>query len=223
MKVKSIIAMTAFVFAGPALAQNKPVLENMPASNKKKVAITESKYALDVQASSAKWEGHKVASSHQGTVAFKEGEFVAKKGNKLTGKVVVDLNTITNQDLTDKDYNAKLVGHLKSEDFFDVAKHPTAEFKITQLNEVHNFVEGQPNAIVTGVFTIRGKTSKPKKLMMFYTPNENGFEVTGKIQIDRTEHGLKYNSKKFFSIEKLGDKLIKDTFDVDLKIVAKKV
>ena len=35
-------------------------------------------------------------------------------------------------DLTDKEYNGKLIGHLKSDDFFGVEKHPTATFVATK-------------------------------------------------------------------------------------------
>lgn len=202
---------------------NKPLLDLKPNNAKKsKKEVVEIKFTLDPQASSVKWQGHKVAYSHHGTVDFKSGEFVMKNGVLKSGTAVVDLNTIKDEDLTDPEYNAKLVNHLKSEDFFDVKSHPYAEFRLLGFNEVHNIIEGKPNAIVKGEFIIRGKTSKVQDIMMFYTPNENGFELTGKMSIDRTKHGLKYNSQKFFSIKKLGDKMIKDIFDLDIKVVAKK-
>ena len=33
------------------------------------------------------------------------------------------MTTIKDEDITDKDMNAKLMGHLKSDDFFSVEKH----------------------------------------------------------------------------------------------------
>ncbi len=45
---------------------------------------------------------------------------------------------------------AKLVGHLKSDDFFKVAKYPTSKFEITNIIET----SGKYNAKVTGNLTI---------------------------------------------------------------------
>ena len=43
---------------------------------------------------------------------------------------IIDMSTITNTDLEDAEYNAKLVNHLKSDDFFGVEKFPTAKLEI---------------------------------------------------------------------------------------------
>ena len=44
--------------------------------------------------------------------------------------------TITNVDLKGTDGAGKLVGHLKSADFFDVATYPTSKFVITKVEEI---------------------------------------------------------------------------------------
>ena len=46
--------------------------------------------------------------------------------------------------------------------------------------------------------------------------------MKGKLIIDRTAYGLKYNSKKFFDAKALGDKIIDDNFEVDVNLIAKK-
>jgi polyisoprenoid-binding protein YceI len=89
------------------------------------------------------------------------------------------------------------------------------------FTEVQNFAPGSPNAFAKGDLTIRGIT-KPAEVKFFFTPGENGFEAKGKLVIDRTKFGLKYNSKQFFDMKKLGDKLIDDNFEVDLNLVAKR-
>jgi polyisoprenoid-binding protein YceI len=184
-------------------------------------APTVTKANLDVAASTASWTGKKVSGTHTGKVAFKEGTFVYKKNKLSKGEVKIDLNSITNDDVKDAEYNKKLVDHLKGEDFFDAGKHPVATFKINSFSEIHNIIEGQPNLEAKGTLTIRGVT-KPYTTKVFFTPNETGFGVKGKIMIDRTQFGLKYNSKKFFDLKKLGDKMIDDQFEVDLNLVAKK-
>ncbi len=182
---------------------------------------TTTKATLDVAASTLTWTGKKVTGSHTGKVSFKDGEFEFKNNKLSKGEVDIDLNSITNEDVKDAEYNKKLVEHLKGEDFFYVEKFPMATFKITSLSEIHNFVPGQPNMEIKGSMTIRGIT-KPITTKVFYTPSETGFGVKGKMMIDRTLYGLKYNSKKFFDLKKLGDKMIEDQFEVDFNIVVKK-
>jgi polyisoprenoid-binding protein YceI len=176
---------------------------------------------LDVAASSATWTGKKVTGAHTGKVSFKDGEFEYKNGKLAKGEVDIDLTSITDEDLKDAEYNKKLTTHLKSDAFFDVEKFPTAKFKITSLSEIHNITPGQPDLEVKGTLTMRGVT-KPIDTKVFFTPTATGFTVKGKLVIDRTLFGLKYNSKKFFDVKTLGDKLIDDNFEVDLNLVAKK-
>lgn len=54
--------------------------------------------------------------------------------------VVIDMNSITNTYLKDESYNQKLIGHLKSDDFFGVDKFPEATF---QINTAANFTNGK--------------------------------------------------------------------------------
>jgi polyisoprenoid-binding protein YceI len=214
----SVLAVSSFVLG----AQNVNAQNSAKKSPLKKTTeVSSMELPLDVAASSLAWTGKKVSGQHTGTLKFKEGSFKVSRNGIVGGTIVIDLNTIVDTDLTDADYNKKLVTHLKSEDFFDVAKHPTAIFKIKKFTELFTFAPGGPNANVTGDLTIRGVT-KPISFGLFYYSKDNGFEAKGKVLVERTQYGLKYNSKKFFSIAKLGDKMIDDTFEVELDIVAKK-
>jgi hypothetical protein len=47
------------------------------------------------------------------------------------------------------------------------------------------------------------------------------YTATSSVEIDRTKWGIKYNSGKFFSLAKLGDKLIYDEFTVELDLVTR--
>jgi polyisoprenoid-binding protein YceI len=191
---------------------NKPVMNPM---------LKVMTFKIDPAASKIAWVGKKIAGPHSGTVGVKEGQFEIKSKGVTKGEIVIDLNNIVCEDLKDPEYNAKLVGHLKGEDFFDVAKHPTATFKIDSFQEVMNFRPGEPNAVAKGKLTIRGVT-KPYETKLFFNAKDDTVTFTGKMMIDRTQFGLKYNSKKFFDPKALGDKLIDDQFEVDLNLVAKK-
>lgn len=175
---------------------------------------------LDVTASNVGWKGtKKMGSAHNGDVKVQSGSVVFDKTGKLTGgSFVIDMKTISNEDLKDSpDYQKKLVGHLSSEDFFNVAKYPTASFKI---NKVTPKKKSNSEVTISGEFTMIGKTqpvSFPAKISY-----ANG-AATGEavVKIDRTKFGLKYGSGNFFK-ELTADKIISDEFELTLKLAAKK-
>jgi polyisoprenoid-binding protein YceI len=173
-------------------------------------------YKVDASKSELKWNGKKVTGEHYGTINLKEGSFTLD-GAKLTGgSFVADMNSIIVQDLTDKEYNGKLLGHLKSEDFFSVEKHPTAKFVVT------NATQKSGNTYdVTGNLTIKGIT-KPVTFPVTVTPAGNGAAVKGTIVVDRSKYDMKFRSKSFFDAATLGNNLIYDDFTIDVNLVAKK-
>lgn len=183
-------------------------------------AFAATNWKLDATSSSVAWKGSKkMGSSHNGNIMVKEGAVGIDDKNQLTtGSVVIDMSTISNEDLkSSPDYQKKLVGHLASPDFFDVAKHPTATFKITSVKANP---KNKNEVTINGDFTMIGKTqaiSFPAKVAV-----EKGV-ATGEatIKLDRTKWGLKYGSGNFFK-ELTADKIISDEFELTLKLVAKK-
>ena len=175
-------------------------------------------FKVDTAGSKLEWTGTKVTGKHNGAVSLKEGSLDVEKGALKAGHFVIDLNTITNVDLTDAATNSKLLGHLKSEDFFDVAKFPTAEFKITKVEALKSAKAGAPTHAITGDLTIKGVT-KPVSFPATVTVGKDSTEAVASIKVDRTLFGLKYGSGKFF--QGLGDKVISDEFALDVKLAAK--
>lgn len=179
-------------------------------------ALAADVYKIDSKASSVAWKGtKKMGSFHTGGIAVKDGEVSVEKGQLTAGSVVVDMTTITNEDVKDAGYNKKLVGHLSNEDFFDVTKYPTSTFKLTSITP-----KGKGEVLVKGEFTMIGKTN-PIEFPAKVTVDKG--QVTGEanVKIDRTKWGLKYGSGNFFK-ELAGDKIINDEFELTLKLVAKK-
>ncbi len=129
-----------------------------------------------------------------------------KNDQIVAGNFVVDMTTITNADLTDEGYNQKLVGHLKSDDFFGVAKYPTAKFVVSKSS---NFSNGK--ATLTGDITIKGKTER-----ISFEIVRSGNRYTAKIDLDRSKFDVRYGSNSFF--DNLGDKAIKDIFTLNIKL-----
>ena len=221
--IKNMRVQAALLTTSIALFCANPVLAAVVKEVKKvtKPVAASVQYKLDTSVSKCVWTAKKVTGSHTGNVSFKTGFFSVKDGGVTGGEIIADVNSLSNTDLTDKEYNKKIVDHLKSEDFFDVKKFPTAVFHISSVTEVMNIVAGQPNANVKGTLTLHGVT-KPIETKMFMTKKDDSVEFKGKLQFDRTDYGLKFHSGKFFDVKELGDKMIYDTVDLDLDLIAKK-
>jgi len=172
----------------------------------------EATYNVDAKETKVKWHGKKVTGEHFGYVNIKDGNLMIAEGKLTGGEFSVDMTSITNTDLENEQYNQKLVGHLKSDDFFAVEQHPAANFVITNVKS-----KGSGNYEVTGEMTIRGITNQvtfPAAVTM------NGSKVTANAEIvlDRSKYNVKYNSGSFF--DNLGDKLIYDEFTLNVNLVA---
>lgn len=169
---------------------------------------------VDTKASTFNWLGKKVTGEHNGTIGIQSGSLVVNGGKLQGGEFTIDMKSIKCLDLTDAGYNAKLIGHLTTPDFFDVAKYPTANLKIKKATS-----KGNGNYDVTGDLTINGVT-QPITFPAIVTVDTKGATATAKFEVDRTKFGSKYASKSFF--DTIGDKMINDNFQVDVKIVAAK-
>lgn len=175
----------------------------------------EASYKVDTQKSVLKWNGKKVTGEHSGTIKLQDGSLTVD-GNKLTGGTFsIDMNTIVCTDLTDASYNAKFIGHMKSEDFFNTAKFPTSTFKITKVAPGKSANE----YTITGDMTIKGVTNAVT-FPATVKADGNSIAVNGKATLDRTKYDIRYGSKSFF--ENIGDKAIYDDFTVEIDAVATK-
>ncbi len=171
-------------------------------------------YKVDKQQSKIGWVGRKVAGEHSGTIHMLDGT-LNWNGKQLTGgSFAIDMASITNTDITDKDYNEKLVGHLKSDDFFSTDKFPKATFVITEVKPL-----ATNQSQVKGTLNLKGVT---KEITFPATIQTNGNQLiaTAKILIDRTQYGIRYGSGSFF--DNLGDKAIDNEFELNVELVAKK-
>lgn len=148
------------------------------------------------------WKGYKVTGSHEGNIKFKSGALKLDGNKLLGGELVVDMNTIDCTDLQGGG-KGKLEGHLKSDDFFGTATHPTATIKFTKI--ASRGPEGEYK--VTANITIKNVTKEIK----FNASLKNGV-ATANLKIDRSDFDIKYGSGSFF--DNLGDKAIYDEFDL---------
>lgn len=177
-------------------------------------AILPLNYNVDVTASNIVWKGYKVTGEHTGTVKVKNGNLLFTDNQLSGGSFEIDMNSINCTDL-EGEWAGKLVGHLKSDDFFGVVKYPTAKFVITRVIPQ----DSKGNYKVIGNLTLK-ETTKEIKFFANLTEKAGVATATGKITIDRSEYNVRYGSGSFF--DGLGDKTIYDEFDLNVTLVAKK-
>ena len=160
---------------------------------------------INTTTSTIEWVGKKVTGQHNGIVKFKDGALVFK-GKKLKGGIfTVDMTSLTATDLSGE-YQGKLNGHLKADDFFGTDKYPTAKLVFKKIG-----TKAANVYTVTADLTIKGIT-KPVTFVM----TVKGNTATTAFSVDRTKYDIKYNSKSFF--ESIGDKAIYDDFELKVAL-----
>jgi len=113
-----------------------------------------------------------------GFVQASESSLV-RTGELFKGAMTFDMSTITSVPIKDK-----LITHLKSDDFFDVAKYPTATFMITNATDIQ----------VKGSLTMKGIT---KAITLPIT--KSGATYTSTVRVNMEDFGIKqvFTDKEF--------------------------
>jgi len=202
--------------------KDKPVTSE---SNEVTTTKDGNQYTLDTLNSKVEWKGYKIfkseSTSHFGTIKFESGDVTVKEGKLESGKFVADMGSLTSEDLkNDAEQLGKLNGHLKSGDFFEVEKYPTAKFEITSVTAFDaskdKSVIADATNIISGNLTIKDKTVNvtfPAKVNV----TDNEVSVQSKFTINRQDWGLAYGTE--------GDPkdwMISQEVDMELNITAKK-
>lgn len=171
-----------------------------PTAGQAQNAVT---YAFGPANSKIEFKGAKITGSHVGGFTSFKGEVKVNGATAETGAVNLTIDTASI--FAD---HPKLTGHLKSPDFFDVEKYPTATFTSTSVTPA----EGGTYK-VAGDLTMHGVT---KQIAFPATIALGDGKVTGKaaFSINRKDFGLVYPG--------MPDDLIKDDVEITLDINAAK-
>ena len=178
-------------------------------------AVQGDAYQVNINESTVHWVGSKlVGSGHNGTIKIKSGAINVNTDNQISGgEFVIDMLSIANDDITVAEDKAKLEGHLKSADFFEVEKYPEAKFIITSVTpatdaDKQHFKDA--THLVSGNFTMKDQTHNiniPANISVL----NNTLTATSEFNIDRTQWNVNYQS----------DASIKDKFinkEINLKL-----
>jgi polyisoprenoid-binding protein YceI len=191
----------------PAKNKTKAVTgEATPAAAEPKAAAGAVKYTFDQTGSKVDWTGSKVTAKHEGSFKTFSGSISLVDQTPEKSSVTVDIET----DSLFTGDGDRLIGHLKSGDFFDVAKFPKATFTST---EVKKGGEKGASHTVTGNLSLHGVTksiSFPANIKV----NPGGVDVDSEFAINRKDFGLVYAGKP--------DDLIRDDVVIHLTIRSKK-
>lgn len=176
-------------------------------------------YQIDTEKSVVEWIGRNINNRHIGRISISGGEVVLTDGKPMSGRFVLDMTTITNLDLQDEGWRGMLHRHLKSEDFFDVERYPTATFELRGAAAIAGSTPGTPNVEIAGSLTIK-ETTRPLCFPAIIAPQEDGtVKAQAAIDLDRTIWNVCYGSGRLY--ERLGMHLVNDLISIELFIVAR--
>lgn len=130
---------------------------------------------------------------------------VAEDAAQSTGEIVVGMSSVDTK-------NETRDNHVRSEEFFDVANHPTMSYKVTGLN----LTDGE--GTVSGELTLRGVTKPVELEAEFNGVAVDAFGVTragftASTSISRKEFNVTWNA-----VLETGGVMVSDKVNIDLDV-----
>lgn len=213
----ALVALTLFV-----TACGKKSADDTKTTDEQQVVEKQGElYAVNLETSKVDWKAfHKGGFAPRwGTLAIKSGEVAVTDGELTAGDFVIDMQSlkVDPKSVTEKDKKySDLQDHLKSKDFFDVEKNPTADFKITGVANLEtpaaDAIAGA-NKTVSGNLNLKGKivnVTFPAKV----TIADGTVSIQAKFTVDRTDWDLKFGTSEADPAEWMISKDIEIGIDV---------
>jgi polyisoprenoid-binding protein YceI len=134
--------------------------------------------------SKIEWVAGKVTRDHNGSFKTFDGwiEYLSARPHRIAFEI--DLNSVEADD-------PKLTAHLKSPDFFDVARYPKATFVSTSLSDAP---AGSPAGVtheLRGVLDLHG-VKKEVTIPVVTSVTPDGVRTTSEFTINRHDWGISY-------------------------------
>ena len=196
----TLVTALAYGCANPAANKPQALVGNAAPEASSKPASAET-LVISPANSKVEFVGAKVTRSHNGSFKQFAGTIDLVNNNVEQSRVTIDVDT--SSVVTDED---QLTGHLKTADFFDVAKFPKATFISTKIEPAAN--AGATHQ-VTGNFDLHGV----KKSISFPANIQIGSDnvtVNAEFAISRKDFGILYPGK--------ADDLIRDGVVIKLTL-----
>ena len=174
------------------------------------VAQNEKTFTVDTENSQVEWIGKKITSAHNGTIALSDGMLVLANGVLTGGNFTIDMTSIKCTDIENDTKAAKLIGHLKNDDFFSVNQFPTASLIIKSADKIESKAsESRKKSISTDLYevvadlTIKGITQEIAFTTSVVYFNDGSAKASSELSFDRTLFDIHYGADK-----SLGDRMI---------------
>lgn len=205
--VLTMVALTALVLVAacgnPATNKSQAVTGEATQASSPKPAGAQN-YSITPENSKVEFVGSKVTGSHNGSFQKFAGEI------HYTGDVTTSHVTITMDSDSLTTDTPDLTKHLKTADFFDVAKYPQAKFESTAIKAGGD--KGASHTI-TGNLTLHGAT-KSVTFPATIGVAPDAITVDSSFTINRKDFGINFAGA--------ADNLIRDDVVLTLKIKATK-
>ena len=181
---------------------------------------SQGKADLSLKESTLFWKGNYAVGTngHEGTLQFFSGALTLSANRKITGgSFVIDMNSIKNTDEEDEKGRKNIEGHLKSNDFFDVKKFPTATFTIVKMEPA-----ALPNRYsVTGDLLMKGISNRIVFTALI-NQNKEAISVKADYTLIRTLWGMTYKSQGAFDFGNLKNDLIANAVPIKMELLFRK-
>ena len=183
-------------------------------------AFSQDKMGLSLKESTIFWKGNYAVGNngHEGTLQFLSGMLAQSANGRITGgSFVIDMNSIKNTDKKDEKGRKNIEGHLKSNDFFDVKKFPTATFTIVKIDPTT-----LPNKYaVTGDLLMKGISNRIVFTALI-NQNKEAISVKADHILIRTLWGITYKSQGSFDFGNLKNDLIANAVPIKMELLFRK-
>ena len=170
-------------------------------------ALNATELKVNTDKSNIHWVGKKIGGEHSGDIKLKIAILEIEADVLRKGEFVIDMNSMTNTDIENLEYREKLMGHLKSDDFFGTETFPIAILKVSTEARFN-----QGTAKVNADLMIKGQTYP---ISFNVIKRDGNYYAT--LEIDRSKYDIRYGSRSFF--DNLGDKAIHDNFTLEIVLV----
>ena len=179
--------------------------------------ISDGKHDIDLKESFIEWSGRNLLNRHHGRIGLRSGSVTFVQGKLTGGEFVIDLNQIVSFNLQGTDLHDVLIGHLKSDDFFDVERFPEARFLIRQAKHIEGATAGHPNLEITGELSVKDVSAPITFLATAGVTPDGKCAAQAVLSFDRTQWNVIYGSARYFYRQ--GMHLVNDLIDLDIRTV----
>ena len=156
------------------------------------------------------WKGSTAIKSHEGLLSPQSFDVsLGEEGTIESLSVVIDMDSIDVTDITGNKRD-KLMGRLRSEDFFFVSEYPTASFTMAE------FKDGQ----LHGKITIRGITKDSIIPVNVEPVGDNQWKLSGKFSFNRHDFDVNYQNSGLSGATK--NKFIRKAIEVSVELLIRK-